>query len=93
MNHLWPLTIHLPPFFTALVRIIIGSEPEPGCGSVMIKEERIAPSAVNRVRSHAPQNGRETLAITPTFAGPPSTSQVSAGAAPSRHAIARPGSP
>ena len=43
---------------------------------------------MSRVRSQAPQNGRVTLAITPTFAGRPSiveypgTIQVSAGAAP-----------
>jgi hypothetical protein len=43
---------------------------------------RTWPSAVSRVRSHAPQNERVTEAMTPTVAGPPSTSQRSAGAEP-----------
>jgi hypothetical protein len=37
---------------------------------------------VSRVRSQAPQNGRVTEAMIPTVAGPPSTSQRSAGAPP-----------
>ncbi|GAA3069705.1 hypothetical protein GCM10020000_62670 [Streptomyces olivoverticillatus] len=43
------------------------------------RQVRTCPSAVSRVRSQAAQNGRVTEAITPTRAGPPSTSQRSAG--------------
>ena len=53
--------------------------------SVSVCENRHArswPSAVSRSRSHAPQNGAVTDAMTPTVAGPPSTVQSSAGAAP-----------
>ena len=46
------------------------------------RQFRICPSAVSRVRSHAPQKLRVTDAMTPTVAGPPSTSQRSAGAEP-----------
>ena len=52
------------------------------------RQFRTWPSAVRRVRSQAPQNGCETLAMTPTRTGRPSTvecpatTQVSAGAAP-----------
>ena len=46
------------------------------------RQERIWPSAVRRVRSQAPQNGRVTDAMTPTTAGPPSTTHRSAGAPP-----------
>ena len=46
------------------------------------RQLRTWPSAVSRTRSQAPQNGRVTEAMTPTRPGPPSTSQVSAGALP-----------
>ena len=46
------------------------------------RQERTWPSAVSRVRSHAPQKFRVTDAMTPTVAGPPSTSHRSAGAEP-----------
>ena len=46
------------------------------------RQLRIWPSAVSRVRSQAPQNGRVTEPITPTVHGPPSTSHRSAGADP-----------
>ena len=46
------------------------------------RQLRICPSAVSRVRSQVPQNERVTEAMIPTVAGPPSTSQRSAGAEP-----------
>jgi hypothetical protein len=48
------------------------------------REEAVAQLAVrvSRTRSQAPQNGRLTEPMTPTRPGPPSTSQVSAGALP-----------
>ena len=46
MNHLRPVMRYLPPFFSALVRIIEGSEPPPGAGSVMAKDERTLPSTM-----------------------------------------------
>ena len=48
MNHLWPVMTHLLPRFSALVRIIDGSEPPPGCGSVIAKDERTLPSTIGR---------------------------------------------
>jgi len=48
MNHLRPVTTHLPPFFSALVRIMEGAEPPPGCGAVMAKDERTLPSTIGR---------------------------------------------
>ena len=45
MNHFRPLTTYLPPRFSARVSIMPpGSEPEPGGGSVITKEERNLPS-------------------------------------------------
>ncbi len=44
------------------------------------RQDRTVPSAVNRVRSQSLQNDRVTDAMMPTVAGPPSTSQRSAGA-------------
>jgi hypothetical protein len=46
------------------------------------RQLRTWPSAVSRTRSQLPQNGLVTDAITPTWAGPPSTRNVSAGADP-----------
>src|SRR5262249_16121746 len=46
MNHLWPWITQLSPFFSARVRIMPGSEPPPGAGSVMAKEERTLPSTM-----------------------------------------------
>ena len=46
MYHLWPFTTHLSPFFSAVVRIIDGSDPLPGAGSVMAKDD---PSQVVRL--------------------------------------------
>jgi hypothetical protein len=46
MNHLRPWTTHLPPFFSARVSIIVGSEPEPGMGSVMAKADCTSPSMI-----------------------------------------------
>src|SRR5690348_11761247 len=48
MNHLWPVMTHLLPFFSARVRIIDGSEPPPGRGSVIAKDERTLPSTIGR---------------------------------------------
>ena len=46
MNHLWPLITQPSPFFSARVRIMAGSEPPPGAGSVMTKDERTSPSTM-----------------------------------------------
>ena len=46
MNHLWPWITQLSPFFSARVRIMPGSEPPPGAGSVMAKDERTLPSTI-----------------------------------------------
>ena len=46
MNHLRPCTTQRSPRFSARVRIIDGSEPQPGCGSVMTNDERTAPSTI-----------------------------------------------
>jgi hypothetical protein len=46
MNHLWPWITQVSPFFSARVRIMAGSEPPPGAGSVMAKEERTLPSTM-----------------------------------------------
>src|SRR4029453_2865245 len=46
MNHLWPWIAQPPPFLSARVRIIPGSEPPPGAGSVIAKEERALPSTM-----------------------------------------------
>ena len=48
MNHLRPRMTHLSPFFSARVRIMPGSEPPPGAGSVMANEERTRPSTIGR---------------------------------------------
>ena len=46
MNHLRPWTTQLSPCFSAVVSIIAGSEPAPGCGSVMAKAERTSPLTI-----------------------------------------------
>ncbi len=46
MNHLWPWMRHRSTSLVAVVRIIEGSEPAPGCGSVMTKAERASPSMI-----------------------------------------------
>src|SRR5215510_4495916 len=46
MNHLWPRITQAAPRFSARVRIMAGSEPPPGAGSVMAKEERTLPSTI-----------------------------------------------
>ncbi len=48
MNHLRPRITHLPPFFSAEVRIMPGSEPPPGAGSVMAKDDLTLPSTIGR---------------------------------------------
>ena len=48
MNHLRPWMTHLPSFRSARVRIMPGSEPPPGAGSVMAKDERTLPSTIGR---------------------------------------------
>src|SRR6266403_3837783 len=48
MNHLWPWITQLSPFFSARVRIMPGSEPPPGAGSVIAKAERTLPSTIGR---------------------------------------------
>ena len=48
MNHLWPWITQLSPFFSARVGSCSGSEPPPGAGSVMAKEERTLPSTMGR---------------------------------------------
>src|SRR2546421_3372784 len=46
MNHLWPLITQPCPFLSARVRIMAGSEPPPGAGSVLAKEERALPATM-----------------------------------------------
>src|SRR3546814_2261848 len=46
MNHLRPWTTQRSPVFSARVSIMVGSEPAPGCGSVMTIEERTLPSMI-----------------------------------------------
>ena len=46
MNHLRPWITQSSPSRRAAVRIIDGSEPEPGAGSVMTKAERTLPSTM-----------------------------------------------
>ena len=46
MNHLWPLITQLSPLRSARVRIMPGSEPPPGAGSVITKDERTLPSTM-----------------------------------------------
>ena len=58
MNHLRPLTTHLAPFFSAVVSIAEGSEPEPGMGSVMTKAERIRPSTMGLSQRSLPFSSR-----------------------------------
>ncbi len=48
MNHLRPRMIHLPPFRSAEVRIMAGSEPPPGAGSVMANDDFTLPSTTGR---------------------------------------------
>src|SRR6516162_6060737 len=48
MNHLRPWITHLPSLRSARVRIMPGSEPPPGAGSVMAKDERTLPSTIPR---------------------------------------------
>ncbi len=48
MNHLRPRITHLPPLFSAKVRIMAGSEPPPGAGSVMAKDDLTLPSTTGR---------------------------------------------
>ena len=48
MNHLWPWITQRSPFFSARVRIMPGSEPPPGAGSVIAKAERTLPSTIGR---------------------------------------------
>jgi hypothetical protein len=43
VNHLWPLMTHSSPSRTAVVWRFVGSAPDTS-GSVMEKQERIAPS-------------------------------------------------
>ena len=46
MNHFRPLTTQVLPLFSTVVSIAEGSEPDPGAGSVMAKDERASPSAI-----------------------------------------------
>ena len=46
MNHLRPCTIQRSPRRSARVSIIAGSEPLPGCGSVIANAERTRPSTI-----------------------------------------------
>ena len=46
MNHLRPSTIQRSSRRIAVVSIIAGSEPAPGCGSVITKDERTRPSTM-----------------------------------------------
>ena len=48
MNHLWPLTSHPPFVRVAVVDSAAGSEPAPGAGSVMAKDDRTVPRASGR---------------------------------------------
>jgi hypothetical protein len=46
INHLWPWITQPVPVFSARVLIMDGSEPPPGAGSVIAKDERTAPSTI-----------------------------------------------
>ncbi len=46
MNHLRPCTTKRSPARAAVVRIIEGSEPPPGCGSVIANAERTRPATM-----------------------------------------------
>jgi hypothetical protein len=47
MNHLCPSMIHLSPLRVAVVCIMpAGSEPAPGCGSVIASADRTSPSTM-----------------------------------------------
>ncbi len=46
MNHLWPWITQPPDFFSARVRIMPGSEPPPGAGSVIANDERTSPATI-----------------------------------------------
>src|SRR5258706_1833106 len=46
INPLRPCITHLAPFLVAVVSIIVGSEPEPGAGSVITMDERTLPSTM-----------------------------------------------
>src|SRR5579871_6186845 len=48
MNHLRPRITHLLPLCSAKVRIMLGSEPPPGAGSVMAKADLTLPSTIGR---------------------------------------------
>ena len=46
MNHLWPWITQPPSVFSARVRIMPGSEPPPGAGSVIANDERTSPATI-----------------------------------------------
>src|ERR1700688_1431989 len=48
MNHLRPWIAHLLPRRSARVWIMLGSEPPPGAGSVIAKDELTLPSTIGR---------------------------------------------
>ena len=48
MNHFRPVMVQAPPRRSARVRIIPGSEPPPGAGSVIAKDELTAPAMIGR---------------------------------------------
>src|SRR5688500_20355369 len=50
MNHLRPRITHLSPWRVAVVSIIVGSEPEPGAGSVITMDERTLPSTMGCIQ-------------------------------------------
>lgn len=63
MNHLRPWISHLSPWRVAVVRIIDGSEPLPGLGSVITKDERTLPSMMG-CSQRSCWSGRATCAST-----------------------------
>jgi len=48
MNHFRPSMRHPSPALVAMVDSIDGSDPAPGAGSVIAKQDRISPSASGR---------------------------------------------
>ena len=77
MNHFRPCTTQRSPWRSARVSVIAGSEPLPGCGSVIANAERTRPSTIGASQ-------RACCAGVPTLAS--SIMLPSSGAAQLKHA-------